>query len=603
MSINAKSFLNIEDVDKFEKYLKDPEAFIEEFCYITTKKGEFTKLKLNYPQKKLMNIIKRNLEDRKPTRIRVLKARQMGFSTLISALGFWWAAMNENSTYAVVAHKDDSASSIFEKNKIFYDNLPEALKPATDRFNSERISFNRPGGSPKKGLRSKIFFGTAGGGELFRGETILFLHKSEVAFWEDKDGMLKKSLNATVPDGAFTAIIEETTPNGYNQFKDDWDRSVKGKDSYTPLFVGWQEMPDYHLEPPSDFVPTQKELEIQMDHDLTDSQLYWRRVKIANDYSGNELWFQQEYPLTPEEAFIASGMGVFSGETIKEGYRYSEKPKYAKQIESVMIRDKLMIWEKPEKKEQVEYQKRARWSDEKQDYEYYESNLEIGRKTVYANYTIGLDTSGMGADRNQLVVWHNIHKRMVARIGIENISEKNLAKVAVEVARYYNNAMIAPEVNYSHAICDYIMDMGYENVYLTENMSRADRKKESVEYGWKTTTLTKPPIISGLRALLDERPSAIPDEEFWFESEYYILEDPAKNIMNAASGHHDDIIMACAIANYVSNSFQSIQTYSQLREMYEEPEPEYEGVGLVGLGKNSKKKSKKLKRGVFTNHA
>ena len=78
------------------------------------------------------------------------------------------------------------------------------------------------------GYARKYFSHTLGGGELFRGETILFLHKSEIAFWEDKTGTLKKSLNATVPFSPFTAIIEETTANGYNEFKDSWDRSVRG---------------------------------------------------------------------------------------------------------------------------------------------------------------------------------------------------------------------------------------------------------------------------------------------------------------------------------------------------------------------------------------
>ena len=174
------------NIEEYERILANPREFIETFCYITTKEGKFEKLKLNYPQDKMMKIVEEKLSIGEPVRIRVLKARQMGFSTLISALGFWWSAMNENSAYGVVAHKESSASSIFNKNKIFYDNLPSKLKPQVDKFNSEQISFNTKSG---RGLRSKIFFGTAGGGELFRGETILFLHKSEIAFWDDKEGV------------------------------------------------------------------------------------------------------------------------------------------------------------------------------------------------------------------------------------------------------------------------------------------------------------------------------------------------------------------------------------------------------------------------------
>ncbi len=593
------------DIAKYQEVLGNPRAFIEEFCYITTKDGKFEKMKLNYPQDRMMKIVESDLENHRPIRIRVLKARQMGFSTLISALGFWWAAMNENSAYAVVAHKETSASSIFEKNKIFYDNLPKALKPKTNRFNSERISFNIDGAddyNEVKGLRSKIFFGTAGGGELFRGETILFLHKSEVAFWEDKNGILKKSLNATVPYVPFSAIIDETTANGYNEFKDSWDRSVRGEDSYTALFVGWNEMEEYRYPLEPGFKLTEKELMLQMEYDLTDEQLNWRRIKIADDYDGNELWFQQEYPLTPEEAFIASGQSVFEGETIKAGYQNCEKAKFKKDIESVLVSGKLEIWEEPEEKEVVEYEQLAKWNEEKQDYEYVDGDLEVARKYVYANYTVAIDTSGMGADWNRFSVWHNIKKKKVARFSVKSMNEEKLAAIAVEIAKYYNNAMIAPEVNFSHAICDYILDLGYKNIYLTESMARIDKKKESMEYGWSTTKASKPPLISSLRAYLNENPSAIPDKEFWYEAEYYLMKDVSKNIMGAASGHHDDIVMADAIGYFVSCSMQSKQNYSTTTHKKAKKEKLY-GIIMGEDLVSTRKTPTKLRKGVYTNNA
>ena len=588
-----------DNLETYEEILANPRAFIENFCYITTKDGTFSKLKLNYPQQKLMSIVEEQLKKKEPVRIRILKARQMGFSTLISALGFWWSAMNENSTYAVVAHTHSSASSIFEKNKIFYDNLPKPLRPQTNKFNSEQVSFNIDGGG---GLRSKIFFGTAGGGELFRGQTILFLHKSEIAFWEDKSGMLKKSLNATVPFSPFTGIIEETTANGYNEFKDAWDRSVRGDDDYVPLFVGWNEMVEYAIDPPEHFDLNEKELQLQMDYDLSDAQIFWRRQKINNDYDGNELWFQQEYPLTPEEAFIASGSGVFDSDTIRKGYLGVRNPIEEREIKSVMVRDKLRIWEYPEVKEEVEYNQLVRFSEELQDYEYYNGDIEIARTKVYANYTIAVDTSGLGADFNQVVVWHNIKKTMVARFGIQKINEEKLAKIVVEIAQFYNDGMIVAEVNYSHAIYDYILDLGYTNCYYTENTSRIDKMQNNRELGWKTTKLTKAPIISSLRALLNERPNAIPDKQFWYETEYYVLQDVATNKMNAVSGHHDDIIMANAIGFYVSNSFQSKQTYSRKIEKRTQESSKHDIIGL-GLFDKPRSKTKKLRKGVYTNNA
>ncbi len=593
----GNKFFNLEE---YEKILGNPREFIETCCYITTKEGKFQLLKLNEPQDKLMKIVERQLANNEPIRVRILKARQMGFSTLISALGFWWAGMNENSSYAVVAHKDSSASSIFNKNKIFYDNLPPALKPQTDKFNSEQISFNNASGT---GLRSRIFFGTAGGGELFRGETILFMHKSEIAFWDDKNKILKKSLNATVPLAPFSAIFEETTANGYNEFKDGWDRSVKGLDEYVPLFVGWNEMSDYVMKPRRGFTLTDEELELQMEYDLTDEQLCWRRHKIDNDFDGDILSFQQEYPLTPEEAFLASGSSVFDSESIKKGYQYSSDPIDKMTLQSVLIKPKLEIWEHPVIKEQVEYQQLTRWSVEKQDYEYYDSDIVVDEITLLANYTVGVDTSGMGADWNRVSVWNNITKQMVARLGIETTKEETLAKISVEIARYYNNAMIIPEVNFSHAICDYIIDEGYDNIYLTENINKIDKKLGTLEYGWKTTKSTKAPLISSLRRLTNDDPGAIPDKEFWGECEYYVMEDRAKQIMNAVSGHFDDLIMSNAIGYYGCNSFQARQTFTTKKKKVEKKKQERGTIGIEGIMRPRKSKTNRLKKGVYTNNA
>ena len=42
---------------------------------------------------------------------------------------------------------------------------------------------------------------------------------------------------------------------------------------------------------------------------LDDEQLYWRRLKIAE--LRNEDLFKREYPLTPDEAFMASNFDSF----------------------------------------------------------------------------------------------------------------------------------------------------------------------------------------------------------------------------------------------------------------------------------------------------
>lgn len=617
--------MDIKKITDIEEYISNPRKFIENFCYIITKNATFELLKLNKPQSIVMDYVEECLRDKKPIRVRILKARQMGFSTMISALGFWWATMNENSSYAVVAHKEDSTVSIYDKNRIFYENLPSALRPKTNRFNSEKISYDYLSQDGEGGLKSRIFFGTAGGSELFRGETILFLHKSEKAFWENIS-MLNKSLNAAVPLLPFTAIFDESTANGYNHYKDEWDASVKGINDYKPFFFGWSMMEDYQMEVEPGFKLLDIEEEYMLMHDLTSKQMRWRRAKLVNDY-GYDLDdiknddiddFKQEYPLTPEEAFISSGKSVFSSKVVAKGLEWARKkhPIAKYDIERFPCKEKLEVYEEPEIEEIIEYDQIVEFDNEQQKYVYKDTDLIIGKKYKYANYLIAIDTSGSGQDRNVITVWHTYKKKKVATWIRTNISEDNLAEVAVEIATYYNMGMIAPEINFSHSLVGFIEKLGYTNIYIGESETRIDKKKETLEYGWKTTTITKPILVSVMKKALNEDYTICPDINFWEEAEYYIQsKSPSgKDTYNAADGHHDDNVVSSMIGRHLCDSLMVKQNYTiskdknlyktqknlQKRDLSDIMIKKNKGI-LIGY--DEKNGAKKLDKGVFRNNA
>lgn len=62
--------------------------YIEEYIKIRDKNSKIIQLKLNKAQIKLYNIIKEQKKANKAVRIIILKARQMGFSTLTEAVLF-----------------------------------------------------------------------------------------------------------------------------------------------------------------------------------------------------------------------------------------------------------------------------------------------------------------------------------------------------------------------------------------------------------------------------------------------------------------------------------------------------------------------------------
>ena len=121
---------------------------------------------------------------------------------------------------------------------------------------------------------------------------------------------------SSVPSDPDTEVIIESTANGIgNEFHHLWQRAMSGASEWIPFFFGWWEHPEYVLdiENPGAFESslTDYERDIRQQYNLTNRQLAWRRWKIANELSGDEELFKQEFPGNPEEAFLTSGRPRF----------------------------------------------------------------------------------------------------------------------------------------------------------------------------------------------------------------------------------------------------------------------------------------------------
>ena len=91
--------------------------YIESYIKIRDKKGNVIPLKLNEPQLKYYNVVKKLYEEKKPIRIIILKARQMGFSTETESIIFKNVVTNHNYNAGIVAHKEDSTTNLFNMSK------------------------------------------------------------------------------------------------------------------------------------------------------------------------------------------------------------------------------------------------------------------------------------------------------------------------------------------------------------------------------------------------------------------------------------------------------------------------------------------------------
>lgn len=101
---------------------------IEKFLWVKDQDTDsFVPFRLRFAQKMLYRELLEQSLHGKPMRQDILKARQLGFSTLIAAIVFITAAFRPNTKCIIMADIEEHASNIFEIYQNFYLNLDRSL--------------------------------------------------------------------------------------------------------------------------------------------------------------------------------------------------------------------------------------------------------------------------------------------------------------------------------------------------------------------------------------------------------------------------------------------------------------------------------------------
>ncbi len=516
--------------------IKNPREYCESFIWILDKKKHLVPLKFKPAQERLYEIIKGEHDAGRPVRLLILKGRQLGTSTEVEALFFADTVTRENVYTIIVAHEEQATSHLFEMNKIFYDNLPDALKPMRKASNAQELVFENPTKDPieKKrypGLRSRIRCVTAGGRGVGRGFTITNVHGSEVAFWPHVEELLLGLLQA-VPNDPDTCVILETTANGYNEVKTMWDDAVEGKNGFLAVFLPWYWDPDYAMEPPGNVQWTDEERRLMETHGLTEAQLWWRRWCIKTNCGGSERLFRQEYPCTPDEAFLLSGRAFFDNLMLAELRTKLPAPLHVGYFECETETDGRPVnirW-----REDAENGFIRIWEEPKEGFP----------------YVIGGDTAGDGSDRFTGFCIDNTTGAQVAELQHET-SERLYAQQIYCLGMHFNGALVSIEVNFSTYPEMTLEDWQYPTVYQRQRFDNKERKMVDA-FGWRTDTRTRPVALANLQTVMTETPECI--RSTWTMGEMltfaYNGDKP-----EALEGEHDDLVMAAAIC-YQSRSQQ-----------------------------------------------
>ena len=511
-----------------------------EYLKIKTKPGELLPFILNSSQKRLLDLIKKLREEKKPVRILILKARQIGFSTLCEAILYALTSQQSNRNSLILANEKDKANNLFDMSKLYQEMLEKEerhLVKELKKNNEKKLEF--------KGTRSQIIIASAENEEAAKSHTFQYVHISEAAFFRNYVTVMN-DLSETVPSGAGiwdTIIIQESTANGRNDFWRAWEKAKKGDSDWIPFFVPWHEHYEYRKElydgklyPTAGIVfntMTEREFleeenELRKDYSITDEQLNWRRWKIVNDKNGDIDLFRQENPANDVEAFIASGALFFDLKGLDKQRKKAIKPISVGEILSLEM-----------------------------GYKYREE--QFGRISIFHEpmpgdqYIISADASeGIQKDKASALVLNKRLNRTEAIINGQH-SPEELAQMCIGLCIYYNKGLFVGENKGYGYMLNQLVFKKYGNVYR-RSVNKDGRSKEMRELGYNTNSVTRPLYLAQLNEEIKTNATDLVSEELVEECYNFIRKknrDGEFKRVEADAGKQDGLVIARAIAGIV----------------------------------------------------
>lgn len=182
------------------------------------------------------------------------------------------------------------------------------------------------------------------------------------------------------------------------------------------------------------------------------------------------------------------------------------------------------------------------------------------------DYVVGADTAeGLkGGDFSVADVIRVRDMKTVARYRSQMIDPDQFAHILDKLGRFYNWAVIGPEVNnHGLAVVQRLRDLFYTNLYKRESGLDEVFETPTAKFGWKTTSITKPLAIDYLAEAIRE--GLIKDEDIVFVEEAFSYVRDERGRTNAEEGTHDDTVMAKAIAlqlwDWSANNKKDLKVY------------------------------------------
>lgn len=500
----------------WRQYAQDPELFFRDCVKIPA--GEMfggttgrTSFELFDYQRETLQLIRDNRY------VTVLKARQLGLTTLMMAYAFWTLLFRPGSNVVLVSRSQTAANSALEMIDFMYNFLPEWVKDRGPKVESDAATHHSY--RFHDGLTSKIT-SYAATRTVAAGQTATLVLWDEAALAEYQEDALRTLLPTT--DAGGSMVIFSTARGGYNAFAQLYKAAERGESQFVSIFHPWHA---------SRFMnPAAEQGEIDFTH-------YEAKKR---DLSSEPWRFYAEYPSSSEEAFRQSGRSRFPN--LPEIDAYEDFP-----LKCTVKTDRIGM---PYIEEDSDGLLMCR--PEALD------GVPAGCKAV-----ISIDSSsGTGGDYTVITAgWVDVEgvPQRMAFWRSNMVEPTEYAHVAYLLGHFFadssgRNALMVVERQggYGETVIHALRGMGYTNLYVHKYTGHR-RYRQDTSYGFPMTTTRRPLVVDKLAEWLNYESGQLMggvDRLLRRELGSFVVKENGH--VAADVGEHDDLVMSTAIWLYVA---------------------------------------------------
>ena len=436
-----------------------------------------------------------------------LKARQTGATTTCNAFFLWMCLFYPNTSHAIVAHREETATVLFRMLMEMYNMLDPLIKELVPvkRSREGDISFGN-------GSQIRV---SASSSPKIAGGTLSSLHLSEFGLYENPARILEIALPAV---GRGFLVLETTGDEGRLAQRDYWTQD----NGLAKYFVPWFECPDYVADMPKEVAVDAKIVEYADKWNLDKGRVgfMYRELRARN---WNWPAFHRNYPAQPDDAFSLSGEKFFT--------RYFNPEPWAPGI---------MVYEAV------------------QPMASYVMGVDAAAGTEFGDYS---SFAILRVDKGEVMA--------EAATFMARVAPRELATLVLEFARKYQ-PVVNIEVNngWGLAALEALIEGQYGRLYAQKSVD-AVSGEASQRIGWQTTERTRPLLLEYVRQYVDakdDRDRYVHGvRDLRLQAQCNTFERNANGKYEHQKGAHDDMVFAYGLALAATDQAPLVHAVSMSR--------------------------------------